>query len=436
MTRSDHPDPALVRGWCPGARRPMESGDGFLVRLRLSGGVMSATLAGDVADLARRLGSGLIDLTQRANLQIRGVAAGDVDELIGELDALGVIDPDAASEAVRNIVASPLAGLDASAPIDGRALTHALEAALVADPALHALPPKFGFVVDDGGRCGLGDVAADVRLTGLATPEGPRVLISIADRPGHARPIAVVAVGEAAPSAVALARAVVRLRADLAETPRRMPELIARVGLDALLAAAGFGAAMAEVATLPRPGGANAVLGDHTAGPVGFLGLGAPYGRLTADRLALIGDLAGERGSGELRLTPWRAVLIPGIAPEKMGRIRPWLTAAQFITSADDPRLAVVTCAGSSGCRNGGRDTRADAERLAGLARRLAPGGTTLHLSGCEKGCARPGPTPITLTARGDRYDLIRDGRAWDAPWLAGLTLDEAASALADLAPF
>ncbi len=436
MSGSDKPNPELVKGWCPGARRPMATGDGLLVRLRITAGIVSADLASEIADLSRRYGNELIDLSQRANLQLRGVRVEAFGELLAALDRLGILDPSAEAEAVRNIVPSPLAGLDPTAALDGRALAAALEARLTSDRSLFALPAKFGFVVDEGGRLGLDDVAVDVRLSGLATPEGPRVLVAVAVRPGHYQPIAVVGVDEAPDRAADLARAVITLRAGWTDAPRRMHEIIGRAGLPALLAAAGFGEAMAEIERLaPRRSGPAAILGDHTHEPGGFIGIGAPFGRFGADQFALLGELAGERGGGEFRLTPWRAVLIPGVKPEKLPRIRPWIAAGRFVFSADDPRLAVVTCAGATGCRNATTDTRDHAEQLASIARRLAPAGTVLHVSGCEKGCAHPGPKPWTLTARGGAYDLVRGGRAWDTPAIAGLSLAEAAAALADFAP-
>jgi precorrin-3B synthase len=64
-----------VKGWCPGALRPMESGDGLVVRLRAHGSRLSAAQAVSIADLALAHGSGLIDLGTRAHIQLRGVRA-------------------------------------------------------------------------------------------------------------------------------------------------------------------------------------------------------------------------------------------------------------------------------------------------------------------------------------------------------------------------
>src|SRR5205823_4703406 len=60
------------RGYCPGALRPMLSGDGLLVRLRLSCNEATPELARAIADWAARFGNGALDLSARSNLQMRG----------------------------------------------------------------------------------------------------------------------------------------------------------------------------------------------------------------------------------------------------------------------------------------------------------------------------------------------------------------------------
>ncbi|MGB4907800.1 MAG: precorrin-3B synthase, partial [Tabrizicola sp.] len=70
------------------------------------------------------------------------------------------------------------------------------------------------------------------------------------------------------------------------------------------------------------------------------------------------------------------------------------------------------------GCPQALGDTRTLARQLAPLL----PKGQILHLSGCAKGCAHPGPADLTLTATAQGYDLIRHGSASDTPSLTGLT--------------
>jgi precorrin-3B synthase len=96
-----------IRGWCPSALRPMLSGDGLVVRLRPRGGRLSSAQATGIAELSQRHGNGLIDLTGRANLQIRGVREQSHEPLIEGLDRLGLIDAELYAEAQRNILVSP-----------------------------------------------------------------------------------------------------------------------------------------------------------------------------------------------------------------------------------------------------------------------------------------------------------------------------------------
>ena len=135
--------PAIeVKGWCPGALRPMPSGDGLIARIRPWCGAFSLAQAQGLADIAERLGNGHIDLTRRANLQIRGLSEERLPELHDALDGLGLLDPDAETEAARNVMVGPLAKAEV------RALAEALSRALTADRRVSALPAKFGWLVE------------------------------------------------------------------------------------------------------------------------------------------------------------------------------------------------------------------------------------------------------------------------------------------------
>ena len=100
----------LRKGWCPGALRPMESGDGLLLRVRPRLGTLRATALSTIAKTAAAFGSGEIDLTNRGNLQLRGLTASSHQQALAVLDEAGLIDADAGAESVRNIVVDPLSG--------------------------------------------------------------------------------------------------------------------------------------------------------------------------------------------------------------------------------------------------------------------------------------------------------------------------------------
>jgi precorrin-3B synthase len=370
----------VIQGWCPGALRPMMSGDGLVARVRPHSGRLTPTEVRGIADLARRHGNGLIDLSGRANVQLRGVTAKTHPALIDGLSALGLIDPSAGAEARRNIVVSPFweAG-------DGTTEIAAELERLLTSPRAPDLPGKFGFSIDGGRRpTVLGDVFADVRIarhsSGWLVYPDSFVTGAVIDTP------------------VAAAKAAMEL---------------ARWFVDAGGVKDGRGR-MANLwkgdttrdrnGRLPlrfKTGGAGAATSpDLTVGvcPQGFLA-GFAFGQCDAETFGALADL------GPIRVTPWRMVLIEGLrrAPSLPG----------LITEPRDPLLNVTACTGAPGCPQALGATRALARRLAPLV----PQGQRLHVSGCAKGCAHPGPAEATLVASSaDSYDLMLNDTAAGQP--------------------
>ncbi|UWQ36301.1 precorrin-3B synthase [Leisingera aquaemixtae] len=358
-----------VYGWCPGALRPMMSGDGLVVRVRAPLGKLSVNQARGVARLSEDFGNGLLDISARANLQMRGIREDAHEELITGLRELGLIDPDAQAEARRNVLLAPFW----TEGDDTHAIATGLSAALTAATDL-ALPGKFGFAVDCGSEPVLQDTAADIRIE--RTAQG---LILRADGAGAGLP---VTRESAVPEALALARWFL----DQGGAPQgrgRMHRLIARRGPPAAHAAP-----VAKASFSAKPG----------AVPAGTLAA-LEFGQMPAAALAQLAE------HGPIRLTPWRMLLVEGAAslPPLPG----------LILDATDPRLQVVACTGAPGCLQAHSATR-------DLARALAPhvpAGSRLHVSGCAKGCACPGTAPLTLTATGENeFSLIRNGTAADQP--------------------
>ena len=133
----------------------------------------------------------------------------------------------------------------------------------------------------------------------------------------------------------------------------------------------------------------------------------------------------------ELRLTPWRAILAPTRSLEQAARIAAAARALGFIVDAGDARLAIAACPGAPECSQAKGPTRIGLDAIAGAAKTLSRGGIGAHVSGCAKGCAKPSATPLTLVANGGLFDLIHNGAASDAPAATGLTLAEIADVVA-----
>jgi precorrin-3B synthase len=373
-----------VRGWCPGLHTPMPSGDGWLVRVKPPTPALDAATLRALADAASRHGSGTIELTSRGHLQIRGLRPDSVEAFAEAMLALGLASADRTVEQRRSLTVSPLAGLDPGCDGATLAMTRRLAAMLEQAGALDGLPGKFHFAVDGGGALPLAGLACDVLLRAgggawhVGCEGGPAVRRDLTD-------------------AAAAAQSLARVCADRAS---RLKPALAQLGADKVFALAGLGAP----APMP-PAAPGCAIGRLP----GAFGLGLRFGRFDARHLA---DLAARFGDGTLRLTPWRCVLLPGVAdPAALTR------ATDLIATPADPLGRIIACPGAPGCASAAADIRADAARLAPLV----PASGVLHLSGCAKGCAHPGPAALTLVATRAGYDLVRDGRAGDAPLATGL---------------
>ncbi|CUH80830.1 cobalamin biosynthesis protein CobG [Tropicibacter naphthalenivorans] len=359
-----------VKGWCPGAYRPMMSADGLVVRVRPQFGRLDGAQVVGLCDLAIRYGSGALDLTNRANLQVRGVAEGDHAALLDGLNALGLLDADPGLEGRRNILISPFwtAG----------DVTHRLTTDLMARLAdLPQLPPKVGFAVDCGDAPLLTRDPADFRFE--RADDG---LILRADGVALGCPVT--------PETAIDALIEMAEWFNAHRTPdRRRMGLVTAVNL------------LPETwqTTAPRASASRPQIGKR---PEGVL-IGAPFGQIDAAALR-------ETGAHALRVTPWRVFLLEGA---EMPR------DAAFLTVPNDPLTRVDACPGAPLCPSASVTTR-------DIARALAPRVTgTLHISGCPKGCARTTPADLTLVGNAGRFDLVTRGLASDTPQKTGLTPED-----------
>lgn len=372
-----------VKGWCPGIVRPMPSGDGLIVRVRPRCGAFPLATAGQLADLAERLGNGHIDLTRRANLQLRGLTEDRLPELQEALASRGLIDADAETEAVRNVMVAPLAGLDPDQLLDVRPIAAAIEHALSTDARLLALPAKFGFVVDGGGPLSIAAERADISLAAV----GDAIAFSL-----DTQWLGTIAPERAAGLAIAAAQAFLRVAAQ-----GRMRDLPAT---DLAAVQAAVAPHLSPIVRPPSPGQRRLGLMPTV------VGVAAPLGRLQAGQLRCLVALAAEAGAPDLRLSPWRTLYI-GVRDGRL--LLDGARKVGLIVDEDDPLLQIEACPGAPSCEASSVDTRGDARRLAAIAAAHGFKGS-LHVSGCSKGCARSLPSDLVLVGESGGYRVIRNG--------------------------
>jgi len=387
----------------------MQSGDGLIVRVRPRMGTLQPRELEAIAGMAQRHGSGLVDLTRRANIQLRGVEPENLDALWQELEQIGLLDDSAEAESVRNVMLSPLAGIDPHEILDVRPLARELEERVMNEDALRLLPAKFGFILDGGGVLSLDEERADVRLK--AVGEGGTAMVAI----GVDRPNGPAWLGLAEPVGAA-ATAIDVAHAYLAATPdarRRMRDLsdAAWHQLRSCLGPrlAGIVASVGKRASRPMVG--KVVTGD---GAIVAAGFAAPFGRLDAATLQLLARSAASLGLDEFRLSPWRSLFIAVPCEKTASAIIETAAGAGLIVDAADPLLLVDACPGAPSCCSTTLDTREAARRLVPILPQL--GCRTAHVSGCAKGCARSNPADLVLVGVGDCFGVLRYDTAQGSP--------------------
>ena len=402
------------KGWCPGALRPMETGDGLIARVRASGGRLTLDQAATVAAAARACGNGVLALSARANLQIRGISEATLADLHRRLAAVGLIDADPDVERLRNIIASPLSDIDQDAAFDLGPSVGALERRLAEDENLRPLPPKFGYVIDARGRLPLADVDADIRFEGTFEADEQAFAVYLS---GDDTWAAISAADEIGSAAARLARAFLALAGSGDDAPRRMRAIVARLGADAVFNEAGFDAVPYPRASTPAR--LAEALGAHAYRKTIVVGVAAPFGDMDSTAFSTLIGQAHRSGAEGLRLAPWRTLFFTGVPPRGAASLVKEAAKLGFILEAGDRRLRVASCPGAPACLHGVQALREDASRWATLL--PAGEGVILHVSGCAKGCARPIPTAATLVATEAGYDLVVAGRATDDPAQTGL---------------
>lgn len=377
----------MIKGWCPSLFEPMAAGDGLLVRVKPRAGGVTAGQLRALAAAGAKFGSGRVEITNRANFQLRGFSEASARDFAGAMLDAGLASADPAAERRRNIlvrVSSDPAVADYARQIEDW---------LESDGELEPLPAKFGFAVGDA------PVTADISIV-----LGENALMVVL-------PGGFAAVTDAPVKAVqALTRLFLRR---VENASMRMRGLLAAMGAETILAEAGL-------RMFAYKGGAPDV-------SVGLMaenfGLGLAFGVQDAAMLRHAADLAERFGNGQLRTTSARSLVLMGTGENG----RDVMAAAGelgFMTDPRDPRLRIAACAGRPACPDARIDARAVA---AGFAAHWTGAGM-LHVSGCGKGCAHPGVAAVTLVAVGedDRYDFVLNGHAGDIPHYAGIGLNDA----------
>ncbi len=372
-----------------------------------------------VASVAERYGNGIVELTNRANLQIRGIAVPEQELSISELVEAGLGTGERWADDTRNVLVNPSAGSDPLDLIDVRPIATAILDRLSRDVGFAILSPKFALQIDGGGAMSVADHAHDIWLLAVDTDAhgvmfkmglggpidygadngGTRLI-----RPPDCLDVVVAAIEEFIETGVrGLGLTHVRQMFETTTRDEFWRRIARRVGRPAVKLASSPVRVHAVAVNQPPVG----IIAQRTP-DLRSVGAVPALGRIDAVGLAAVGEVAEIFGRGTLRLTPWRSFLIPDIEADRVTDALAVLNRAGLVCQNDNPLSRLIACAGSSGCASGLADAKGDARRLAGLLvdSKLQE---TVHVSGCSKSCAVPGTADVTLVGVANGlYDLYR----------------------------
>ena len=374
-----------AKGWCPSALMPMMSGDGLLVRIKPAFSRLTSHQAQMIALLSKRHGNGFMDITNRANLQIRGLRQSDYPLMLKDLQDSGIAETHEARDGL-NLMLAPFTE---SQSVGWRCA----EALYNAASAFPALPSKFGFAIDCGATRYLQHASCDIRVE---IDETGQLLIRL---DGYEQ--GYVTSEETFQSDILQALYWFVSSQNKKRSYNRMQQLIADSDVPDIF-----------TTTTPCKNTKSLYPGCEEDWHV----IALPFGQITADQLLEIADQ-----TQEIIFSINRCLVIDKTA----------VLGHQFITSKDDLRYLVTACAGMPACTSASISTKQLASKICESQAILA--GKSYHISGCSKGCAMPSNSDICIIGECGSYNMLENGCAWDKPSYTSLSESALMDALLNL---
>jgi ferredoxin-nitrite reductase len=393
--------------------------DSYMCRLRMPNGILKHWQLAGLADLAESYGGGYSHVTTRANIQIRDILPKNSVALIEGIQDLGLCSRGSGADNIRNVTGTPTAGIDPQELIDTRPFAREWHYHILNDRSLYGLPRKFNVAFDGAGRIAVLEDTNDIAFAAVEVKDGfgiePGVWfrLGIGGITGHkdfAKETGIIVRPE---EATLVADAIVRLFIDTGDRTNRLKARLKYVldamGVDQFMEAVEeklgrkFVRAPAE-AVAPRPAfDRMAHIGVHRQKQDGlhWIGVALPLGKLTCEQMRGLSKVAQDLGDGEIRLTVWQNLLIPGVRDENVALASTAIEKLGLAVQASQIRAGLIACTGNKGCKFAASDTKGHAAAIGDWCESRVNIDTPLniHLTGCHHSCAQHYISDIGLIA-------------------------------------
>jgi ferredoxin-nitrite reductase len=379
--------------------------DAFMARLRIPGGQLKSFQLREIAAIAKELTTGYIQVTTRANLQIRLIEPRNAPEVLQRIQSIGLHTRGAGADNIRNLTSNPTAGIDPHELIDCTPYVQELAQFIINHREFYNLPRKFNIAFDGGGLIGSVEDTNDIGVKAVLSGEDVAFRIAVGGATGHkafGRDLGVmVPSGEIVEVVLALIRVYIAQGNRSNRKSARLKHLLETWTLDQYLAAAEellgrhlFRSPL-ELAKITDPGETipHSHIGAFPQKQPGlhYLGVAVPVGQLTPLQLERIADLADQYGSGEIRLTVWQNFIIPNIPDAFLETVKNNVRQIGFDWKQSNLASGVIACTGNTYCKFSLTDTKAHAlaliEHLEERVQLDVP--VNIHFTGCPNSCAQ-----------------------------------------------
>mmetsp|Transcript_17582 Transcript_17582/g.24788 ORF Transcript_17582/g.24788 Transcript_17582/m.24788 type:complete len:645 (+) Transcript_17582:87-2021(+) len=396
----------------------------FMFRLKVPNGIISSDLLRFYAKSVEPYGEeyGVVDITTRQNIQLRGIKIEDAPDIIDGLHARNQTSIQSALDSIRNVVGSPLAGIDDEEMVDTRPLCNAINDLISLDPITGTrgnpqwanLPRKFNIAIsgsrDDYAHTHINDVGlvptphAETGVMGFNVVLGgymsiKRVAESIdsdmwipADRN----------------SVVTFCEAILRIFRDESERKDRQKArlmwLVEKYGVEDFKKAViseieSYDRNVKVESSQPKPTGdfkRRNLLGIHKQPQENKVRVGilVPTGRLSQKECNIIADLADKYSDGEVRLTVEQNCILPNVDENKIEELKKesaFGPDSRFKIEPGRIEGNTVSCTGAEFCGLALVETKANAERISKKLEELVivDREIRMHWTGCPNSCGQ-----------------------------------------------
>jgi len=378
--------------------------EAFMSRLRIPGGLLKTFQLRELAHVAKELTTGYVQITTRANLQMRLIQPKDCPEFLHRIQAVGLHTRGAGADNIRNLTANPTAGIDPHELIDVMPLCQQLGQIILNDRSFYDLPRKFNIAYDGGGLIGTVEDTNDIGAKAVKVGEEIFFRIALGGATGHkafARELGVlVKPSELNKVVVALVRVYIANGNRTDRKKARLKHLLETWSLEKYLGETekllGYQLPKAPVDFKAEYGEIkfpHTHIGVYPQKQKGFnyLGVAIPVGQLTPKQMIRLAEIAELYGSAEVRLTVWQNLIIPNVPAAFVATVEKAVRKLGFDTKQSHLRGGLIACTGNSYCKFAQVNTKGHAVALADyLEKKLTlDQPLNIHVTGCPNSCAQ-----------------------------------------------